>query len=110
MSIPYLDLFQKNWGPAQPWWGPGLDRRPLEIDMVAESLDGCAWLLGLVKSGRSWKGKRDCFPIPRDGDWNCVCLFRSPKRAILGPSKCWEDSAKCVRGKVLVFGNMFSIS
>lgn len=39
------------WGPAKRWWGPGLDRRPLEVDVVAESADGKALLVGEVKWG-----------------------------------------------------------
>ena len=54
-SIPRVRYFGVEWGPAQPWWGPGRDRSPLEIDVVAQSQDGKAFLLGEVKwsSGRS---------------------------------------------------------
>lgn len=42
----------RAWGPAHRWWGAGLDRRPLEVDLLAESLDGKAILVGEVK----WSG------------------------------------------------------
>jgi uncharacterized protein len=48
-SVPRLVLFDRTWGPAQRWWGPGLDRRPMEIDLVAESETGDALLVGEVK-------------------------------------------------------------
>ena len=48
-SVPILHLFDKTWGPAGRWWGPGLDHQPLEIDLVAESAAGDALLIGEVK-------------------------------------------------------------
>ncbi|HEX4953577.1 MAG TPA: ATP-binding protein [Thermoanaerobaculia bacterium] len=48
-SVPRLGLGGRAWGPAGRWWGPGLDRRPLEVDVVAESLDGHALLIAEVK-------------------------------------------------------------
>ncbi|MFQ5742589.1 MAG: ATP-binding protein [Acidobacteriota bacterium] len=48
-SVPLLDCFEKTWGPASRWWGPGLDRRPLEVDVVAQSDDGDAILVGEVR-------------------------------------------------------------
>jgi AAA+ ATPase superfamily predicted ATPase len=54
-SAPLLRLGGKTWGPAGPWWGPGLDRRPLEVDLVAQSSDGGSILVGEVK----WAAPRD---------------------------------------------------
>ncbi len=48
-SVAALGCFGKSWGPAGRWWGPGLDRQPLEIDLVAESASGDALLVGEVK-------------------------------------------------------------
>jgi len=48
-SVPRTELHGLRWNPAAPWWGPGTDRRPLEIDVVADSCDGQALLLGSVK-------------------------------------------------------------
>jgi len=47
-SVPSLGD-KREWGPASRWWGPGLDRRPMEIDVVAESADGDAVLVGEVR-------------------------------------------------------------
>lgn len=54
-SVPRSDLFGKSWGSAARWWGPGTDRNPLELDLVAESLDGDELLVGEVK----WSMPRD---------------------------------------------------
>jgi hypothetical protein len=54
-SVPLLHPGGKTWGPAGRWWGPGLDRRPLEVDLVALSNDGCGVLVGEVK----WAAPRD---------------------------------------------------
>jgi AAA+ ATPase superfamily predicted ATPase len=54
-SVSALRCFGKSWKPARRWWGPGLDRKPLEIDLVAESADGRALLLGEAR----WSGSRE---------------------------------------------------
>jgi len=54
-SAPRLRLGGKTWGPAGRWWGPGLDRQPLEVDLVAKSSDGRTVLVGEVK----WAAPRD---------------------------------------------------
>lgn len=54
-SAPFLHLNGKTWGPAGRWWGPGMDRRPLEVDLVAYSSDGGSVLVGEVK----WAAPRD---------------------------------------------------
>lgn len=48
-SVPRLELFGTRWRPAQRWWGSGLDRKPLEIDLVSESAEGDRLLVGEVK-------------------------------------------------------------
>jgi uncharacterized protein len=54
-SAPLLQPGGKTWGPAGRWWGPGLDRQPLEVDLVAQSSDGGSVLVGEVK----WATPRD---------------------------------------------------
>jgi hypothetical protein len=48
-SVPRIPYFSRSWGAARSWWGPGTDRAPLEIDVVAESTDGTALLVGEVE-------------------------------------------------------------
>ncbi len=47
-SVPWLELGGRRWGPAARWWGTTKDG-PREFDVVAESLDGEAVLVGEVK-------------------------------------------------------------
>jgi uncharacterized protein len=54
-SVPFLELGQSRWRPAARWWG---SRGAMEIDIVAESLDGKSILLGEAK----WSDKE---PDPR---------------------------------------------
>lgn len=53
-SVPLLQLGGKSWGPAGRWWGTGLDRQPIEVDVVAESTNGSV-LVGEAK----WAAPRD---------------------------------------------------
>jgi AAA+ ATPase superfamily predicted ATPase len=48
-SIPQTGYFNRSWGVARSWWGPGTDRAPLEVDVVAESTDGATLLVGEVE-------------------------------------------------------------
>jgi DNA-binding transcriptional ArsR family regulator len=54
-SIPRTGYFNRSWGVARTWWGPGTDRAPLEVDIVAESTDGAALLVGEVE----WSSSAD---------------------------------------------------
>jgi AAA+ ATPase superfamily predicted ATPase len=58
-SVPLARYAGRTWGRAANWWGPGLDRSPMEIDVVAESEDGRALLVGEVKWSRRVDWKRE---------------------------------------------------
>ncbi len=58
-SVPRLRCFDQSWKPASVWWGTGVDRRPMEIDLVAESESGNALLLGEAK----WSKKSNAIPL-----------------------------------------------
>ena len=56
-SVARLKIAGKAWRPASRWWGPGVDKRPIELDIVAESVDGSALLVGEAKlriGARHW--------------------------------------------------------
>jgi len=56
-SVAKMPVAGVQWGPAARWWGPGLDKKPLEIDIVAESIDRQFLLAGEVKlrlNERDW--------------------------------------------------------
>ncbi|MEK7866486.1 MAG: ATP-binding protein [Planctomycetota bacterium] len=48
-SVPRREYFGPEWTAARSWWGTGSDGAPMEIDVVAESADRKALLLGEAK-------------------------------------------------------------
>ncbi|MBI5525125.1 MAG: ATP-binding protein [Deltaproteobacteria bacterium] len=48
-AVPKLVIGGREWEPAGKWWGSGIDRTPLEADIVARSTDGKAVLVGEAK-------------------------------------------------------------
>ena len=57
-SVPALGCFDRAWGPASRWWGPGRDRTPMEVDVVARSDDDRALLLGEAEWSPRTDGRR----------------------------------------------------
>jgi AAA+ ATPase superfamily predicted ATPase len=58
-SVPRSRYLGRIWGPAASWWGPGVDRSPMEIDVVAESEDASTLLVGEVKWSRRVDWRRE---------------------------------------------------
>ena len=52
-AIPFMVFEGKRFNPAARWWGNGLDGNPMEVDVLAESNDKSALLLGEIK----WQAK-----------------------------------------------------
>ncbi|OVE81914.1 hypothetical protein BVY04_02135 [bacterium M21] len=48
-SVPCLSIEGYQWKTAQRWWGKGTNGKQMELDLVAESFDGTALLIGEVK-------------------------------------------------------------
>jgi len=48
-AVPNLSINSNSFLPAQRWWGNGIDEKPVEIDVVAESVDKSQLLIGEVK-------------------------------------------------------------
>jgi len=44
-----MHVAEMSWLPAGRWWGPGTDRQPLEVDVVAESTDRRTLFVGEAK-------------------------------------------------------------
>jgi hypothetical protein len=60
-SVVTLELAGHRWRAAAPWWGTGTDKQPLELDIVAESEDRKALLIGEAKlpvTARDWSNLR----------------------------------------------------
>jgi len=47
--IPFLEVEGNRFNPAERWWGNGLDGKPMELDIVAESTDHKILLIGEAK-------------------------------------------------------------
>jgi AAA+ ATPase superfamily predicted ATPase len=54
-SVPFLNIENIEWNSARRWWGKGIDGNDLEVDVMAESLDGKYILVGEVKWSDSVK-------------------------------------------------------
>ncbi len=52
-SVPFCRIADTDWSIASRWWGQDLQRQPVEVDVVAESVDGKSMLIGEVK----WDGR-----------------------------------------------------
>ena len=48
-AVPGLIIKGKTFNPAQRWWGNGTNKKPMEIDVVAESTDKSTLLIGEAK-------------------------------------------------------------
>ena len=48
-SVPHASYLGRPWGPAASWWGPALDGKPLELDVIASSSGGSELLVGEAK-------------------------------------------------------------
>jgi AAA+ ATPase superfamily predicted ATPase len=48
-SAPFIQPGGIQWGAATRWWGRGTDDKPLEVDVVAESMDRTSLLVGEAK-------------------------------------------------------------
>jgi hypothetical protein len=86
------------WGPAASWWGPGLDRSPMEIDVVAESEDGSTLLVGEVKWSRRVDWKREEATLRRKAENLALARGREVQLAL------WAPSPPRSHGDVLRFG------
>jgi hypothetical protein len=49
LALPRLRVERIDWMPACRWWGPGNDKKPLELDVVSESADRRVLFVGEAK-------------------------------------------------------------
>jgi AAA+ ATPase superfamily predicted ATPase len=99
-SVPRARYASEAWGPAASWWGPGLDRSPMEIDVVAESEDGTSLLVGEVKWSRRVDWKREEAVLRRKTENLPLPRGRNVRLAIWAPT-----ATPRLRGAVLRFGS-----
>ena len=60
--IPFMLFEGKRFNPAARWWGSGMDGKPMELDLVAESNDKSTILLGEIK----WQTKTSVAALQRE--------------------------------------------
>lgn len=97
-SVSRARYGRKTWGPAASWWGPGLDRSPMEIDLVAESQDGSTLLVGEVKWSRRIDWRREEATLRRKAENLPLARGRKCLLAL------WAPSPPRSAGDVLCFG------
>jgi AAA+ ATPase superfamily predicted ATPase len=97
-SVPRARYGNTTWRPAASWWGPGLDRSPMEVDLVAESEDGSALLVGEVKWSRRVDWKREEAALRRKAENLPLARGRDVRLAL------WAPSPPPSRGGALRFG------
>jgi len=88
-SVARLRIHGRSWKPASCWWGTGIDRKPMEIDLVAESDDGEALLLGEARWSvesdprrlhEELLGKAERFPLARGRKIVVALWLRASRR------------------------------
>jgi uncharacterized protein len=94
-SVLRKRYFGHTWARVGSWWGPGADRSPMELDMVAESDSADALLVGEVKwsvnpptqkAFDALRRKADNLPLARGkrvflGIWSRKSVSGSPLQA-----------------------------
>lgn len=91
--VPRVPYAGHSWGPARRWWGPGLDRRPLEVDVVAESADGKALLVGEAK----WSEGTDVRAVLAALEEKCKRLPFAQGRQVI--ASLWVKKTRGNRGE-----------
>jgi hypothetical protein len=97
-SVPRARYGNQAWGPAASWWGPGVDRSPMEIDVVAESENGATLLVGEVKWSRRIDWTREQAALRHKAENLPLARGRTVQLAL------WSPSPPRSRGDVLHFG------
>lgn len=96
-SVARLEAFGHHWRPASRWWGTGLDRQPMELDVVAERDDGRGLLVGEAR----WSARADAprlvrelqrkaaqFPLAAGREVHLALWL--PRRAPAGPAQTFS--------------------
>ncbi len=90
-SVPRVEILAERFGPASRWWGAGVNQKPLELDVVAESENGKSLLLGEVEWAEEVDSRRlvselrrkaENFPLREGRD---IRLALWTKKAIRAP-------------------------
>jgi uncharacterized protein len=78
-AVPFIEIDNNRFNPASRWWGNGIDGKPMEIDLMAESADKKTLLVGEVK----WSDKVTPNEVKMSLDRKCANLpFMGTKQII----------------------------
>ncbi|WP_049824364.1 ATP-binding protein [Desulfurivibrio alkaliphilus] len=98
-SVARLTIGGKRWKPASRWWGKAGKGGEMEIDVVAESLDGTAILLGEAK----WEKKTRVRPLLETLRQKAAKFPRTQGKEIITAIWCKEmELAGDTGGNVLI--------
>jgi uncharacterized protein len=93
--IPFLLFKGKRFKPAARWWGTGMDGKPMEVDLVAESNDKSTILLGEIKwqtktsiaaLQRELEEKSTKFPLAQNRNIIRALFLKKPGKHVAGES------------------------
>jgi AAA+ ATPase superfamily predicted ATPase len=78
-AIPFIEIEGKRFNPASRWWGGGLNKKTMEIDLIASSTDQTALLIGEVK----WSDKNRTDEVLESLKWKESNIpFAKPEKII----------------------------
>ena len=78
-AIPFIEIEGKRFNPASRWWGGGLNKKAMEIDLIASSTDQTALLIGEVK----WSDKNHTVEVLESLKWKESNIpFAKPEKII----------------------------
>jgi AAA+ ATPase superfamily predicted ATPase len=78
-AIPFIEIEGKRFNPASRWWGGGLNKKKMEIDLIASSTDQTAILIGEVK----WSDKNQTIEVLESLKWKESNIpFAKPEKII----------------------------
>lgn len=95
-AIPHIEIDGKRFFPASRWWGGGLHKKPMEIDLIAKSTDYTAMLIGEVK----WSGRNQVTEVLESLEWKERNIpFEKPEKII----RVLFQKMPAMRGGIKVF-------
>jgi AAA+ ATPase superfamily predicted ATPase len=78
-AIPFIEIEGKRFNPASRWWGGGLNKKTMEIDLIASSTEQTALLIGEVK----WSDKNRTDEVLESLKWKESNIpFAKPEKII----------------------------
>jgi AAA+ ATPase superfamily predicted ATPase len=88
LSVSRMEIAGKFWKPATRWWGKGVSGKQMEIDVVAESMDGGYILFGEAK----WEKKTNLKQVMEKLTKNAEDFPGTGKRKVVLATWCKDPS------------------